>query len=597
MFMGMSIHSKMSFDESKAIRILSDFLESNNSIKTFFGENDKTPNHDGYFEILKGTDSIKKQFVVQIKKVENLQKETTGKNANKYLYDLKTNFLYYIKEKVTENPAIYFVVDIATKNIFWLYLSDETLMHLDFEGQKSKRYAFSDNDILIDINEFERVVNQIADERNKKFINKTEEQIAEIQEAAEFINSLLNGDLSFIKEEMFPRLWRFGIANTQTNDMKISVMDRDGGNAYEMPSSSTNMFALYPQIKGKPDYGFKEFDNMNNYFNHFDMTGTLTPMKYVKSALSKIINDYFNNHLCIKIMPTIALSEIVFSFVDEFEKVCELSIGEKTNEKDVKEIHQAFSCCLNYISHLLSGKDLSENESASAEILKRNITSGYIYQNKLDVLKNVEFSMCGNQLSKLYRSSENASFNANLLGIVSIDYIVYFLAISELKERKVNQICRIWDYNYWEIIKNENSEICEINRSICRKWFSLLQEEYVKLYEKLFEKKIYFSKGKFEYAIGDICKGFNDVLVCIRKYESELLTIDESKLTYSELSEWKDGEGILEISHGAILGSFIRNRRLIYDSLRCLLCQGICKAIDVENEGILFSHRRNKIFE
>ena len=596
--MGMSIHSKMSFDEAKAIRILSDFLESNNSIKTFFGENDKTPNHDGYFEILKGTDSIKKQFVVQVKKVENLQKETTGKNTNKYLYDLETNFLYYIKEKVTENPAIYFVVDIATKNIFWLYLSDETLMHLDFEGQKSKRYAFSDEDILTDINVFEKVINQIADERNKKFTNKTEEQIAEIQEAAEFINGLLNGDLSFIKDEMFPRLWRFGIANTQTNEMKISVMDPNSGNSYEMPSSATNMFALYPQIKGKPDYGFKEFDNMNDYFNHFDMTGTLTPMKYVKSALSKIINDYFNNHFCVKIMPTTALSEMMFSFVDKFEKVCALSIGEKPNEKAVKEIYNAFSCCLNYISHLLSDKDLSENESTSAEILKRNITSGYIYRNKLDVLRNVEFSMCGNQLSEFYRSFENTSFNSNLLGILSVDYIVYFLAISELKERGVERICRIWDYNFWEIIKRDNKEeIYNFHKNICKKWFSILQKEYTMLYEKIFDKKAYFSKGEFEYALGDFYNDCKEMLICIRKYDGELFSVKESKLSYSELNEWEDVANLLTISNGAIIDNFIRNKQLLYDSLRCLLCQGICDAIDVKNEGILFNHRRNKLFE
>ena len=48
--------------------------------------------------------------------------------------------------------------------------------------------------------------------------------------------------------------------------------------------------------------------------------------------------------------------------------------------------------------------------------------------------------------------------------------------------------------------------------------------------------------------------------------------------------------------HGAIIDNFIRNKQLLYDSLRCLLCQGICDAIDVKNEGILFNHRRNKLF-
>ena len=45
-------HSKAAFDESKSIRILSGLLESTGEIKTFFGENDKTPNYDGSFELV-----------------------------------------------------------------------------------------------------------------------------------------------------------------------------------------------------------------------------------------------------------------------------------------------------------------------------------------------------------------------------------------------------------------------------------------------------------------------------------------------------------------------------------------------------------------
>ena len=44
--------------------------------KTFFNENDKTPNYDGFFEILstKHLGKIpKKQFIVQIKGTENLK--------------------------------------------------------------------------------------------------------------------------------------------------------------------------------------------------------------------------------------------------------------------------------------------------------------------------------------------------------------------------------------------------------------------------------------------------------------------------------------------------------------------------------------------
>lgn len=122
---GMAKHSESSFNESDAIRLLSEFLESTHRIKTFFKENDKTPNYDGSFELVTKTGEPKKQFIVQIKKTASLKQSESGKNVGKYVYSLETSFLYYVKEKVTESPAIYFVVDIESNRIF--YISESIL--------------------------------------------------------------------------------------------------------------------------------------------------------------------------------------------------------------------------------------------------------------------------------------------------------------------------------------------------------------------------------------------------------------------------------------------------------------------------------------
>ena len=47
---GMSIHSIESFNESEEINLLSSVLEAKHTIKTFFSANDRTPNHDGFFD-------------------------------------------------------------------------------------------------------------------------------------------------------------------------------------------------------------------------------------------------------------------------------------------------------------------------------------------------------------------------------------------------------------------------------------------------------------------------------------------------------------------------------------------------------------------
>ena len=200
---GMSIHSIESFNESEEINLLSSVLEAKHTIKTFFSANDKTPNYDGFFELVSTDLSPRKQFIVQIKKVEDLKPNIIGQDKGKYVYQLKTNFLYYVKEKVTESPAIYFVVDIVTKRIFWLYLSDSALMGLNFEGHEKISYAFGDENILSDIDVFTANLNEIATERNRIFLKKTPEEIGELQEAVDYINGLLEHDFIFIKKTMF----------------------------------------------------------------------------------------------------------------------------------------------------------------------------------------------------------------------------------------------------------------------------------------------------------------------------------------------------------------------------------------------------------
>ena len=82
---GMAKHTISAFNEKTAIRMLSDFLEQNHTIATFFKENDRTPNYDGSFELVDEDETPTKQFIVQIKKVENLVPNIKGLNKGKYV--------------------------------------------------------------------------------------------------------------------------------------------------------------------------------------------------------------------------------------------------------------------------------------------------------------------------------------------------------------------------------------------------------------------------------------------------------------------------------------------------------------------------------
>ena len=340
---GMSIHSIESFNESEEINLLSSVLEAKHTIKTFFSANDRTPNHDGFFELVSSDLSPKKQFIVQIKKVEDLKPNTIGPNKGKYSYELKTNFLYYVKEKVTESPAIYFVVDIVTKRIFWLYLSDAVLMDLNFEGHLKVSYAFGEANVLSDVDVFTTKLNTIADERNRVFLKKTPEEIGEMQEAAEYINGLLDHDLSFIKKTMFPELWRFGVKASNTSDLSIEVH----GNRIKPEVSS--IIALYPQVKGVPDTGVREYYHEDtDLFNHIVLGGKSKPIEYCKETLHRIIKSFFEGRVPLNCLPDIALEELVAKFIDESDRL--FGVEHPSTLIRVDEAERRFCYLANYIN-------------------------------------------------------------------------------------------------------------------------------------------------------------------------------------------------------------------------------------------------------
>ena len=51
---------------------------------------------------------------------------------------------------------------------------------------------------------FTKQLEAITAQRNKMFLNKTAAQIAEMQDAADYINRALDYELPFVKEALFP---------------------------------------------------------------------------------------------------------------------------------------------------------------------------------------------------------------------------------------------------------------------------------------------------------------------------------------------------------------------------------------------------------
>lgn len=574
---GMSTHSIESFNETDAVFFLSSVLESKHTIKTFFGVNDKTPNHDGCFELI-GEDSCpKKQFIVQIKKVENLTQNIKGANKGKYVYELKTNFLYYVKAKVTENPAIYFVVDISMRRIFWLYLSDEVLMQLNFEGHEKVSYAFTDANILIDINQFTQQLDRIASRRNMLLVNKPPEAIAKMQDAADYINQLLDHDLRVIKETMFPKLWRFGIKFSNTSDLAIGV----NGELFTPPVSS--LMALYPQMKGIPDTGIREYDHEEtDLFNHYVLGGEGDPIEYSKHTLHQIIKNFFENGIPMKYLPDIVLKELISVFISESNPLFEDAPYSECLSVD--EIERRFVLLARYTQYLILNPVQDQAECQIKDMIVRRYCDG----------ERNFCNMAGYCLSSGGKSSFRAfcqrnrmadnTFSQKLFEIIQREYIQYFCMIDELRKRSILEVAPVWNYNWIELRQMQKDDFEKEVNIIIDRWFSTLPLLYEETYRNMFDNTKFHVTGRYIYKngysrYGQALANISSVLYHFPSSAFEIISENSIDVTLSP-------EGMPPDPHttcrGRLFDDFIDRKTLFFDGISCLLYQGICEKLEFE---------------
>lgn len=132
------------FNESAGNRYLQAELEKNLRIKTYFKESDKTPNTDGYFEVLDYQGIAMKRFVVQIKTARKISQLRNGD----YSYSADTAFLQYVLENIDQNPAVYFVIDLSKRILYYKYLSLEYILSLSIGHKKTVALHLNESDIL-----------------------------------------------------------------------------------------------------------------------------------------------------------------------------------------------------------------------------------------------------------------------------------------------------------------------------------------------------------------------------------------------------------------------------------------------------------------
>lgn len=486
--------------------------------------------------------------------------------------------MYYVKEKVTENPAIYFVVDITTKKIFWLYLSDELLMRLNFEGHEYISFAFEDKNILQDINEFTSQLHQISDKRNYLFLQKTSKEITELQDALDYINRLFDYDLVNIKTSIFPNLWRFGIKSSQSSDISIE----SNGDTYTPDTSS--LLSLYPQIKGIADTGIHEFTfDPKNIFYQIHIGKKISPMQYAKESVHKAIKFFFENGIPAKYLPDIVLQEKAWNFVD---KTNILFGTNNINSISTEELERRLYIILKYIGMIIFSNDLTKSETQMRDSLFTKLNHSVNY---IDICSSISYR-CSDSFKTFYNKEKDNPFPIHkiVLDFLDRDSIELINIISELKNRSISSVNKIWKYDCHILRQLEKSQFLSNVNEITSKWLEYLPVIYNETYSKLIEN------SKYKYNNKIIYKNYNSKLnypikhfyTLFHKYPNNSFDIiNDDSINFGFTDEARKN-GISNIKTNSTLDDFIDNKLLYFESLICLIYTGICEKLDFEPEPL-----------
>ena len=591
---GLGNHSNNSFVEKDAIAILGLLLRSKRTIQTSFSEDDRWPNHDNFFELLDYSNDSnkppKKMFIVQIKGTEGgIKKIKQGENTGQYSYnDFCTKLLFSVKQRVITSPAIYFVVDVKTKEIFWIHLSDEKLMELDFDNKPLKfTYYFSEEDKILDIDAFTAQLHKIADEQNKNQPYKSIQEIQESHKALFYINNTLDNDLGFIKSDMLPWLWRFGIRSANKDKMGFYHVDE------KLPIlHQTNKFELYPQKITRQESSIQNFSGIfgepDGFFKRIDTTGSMNPQKYVESALSTILKDYFESPYIIRHLSEKVVCEILSNFVREFEFKVGFSFGGNQDNKSIHDTEIALYSIMKYINKLALE---DEHLFRLFESYKNNPSTDRFAFDAMGLIQ-------GKSLEKAFASFYKEYSVSNTAGYFcwepccEMRYYEYLFAILRARKLNMDSFTLIQEYPR-DIIKSNNFGAIE---KICESWFEDLLQEYPIAYTNIFRDNKYYNHGLFEYALAESSLQGIVWNIAVSRYEGSF-NIIKNNLSYSEVEMWKSiDNGATKCNTVTDISVFIDSGMPLYYSIKCLLYQGIALGLDVKCDGIALGMGKHTIF-
>lgn len=340
-------YSPTDIDESAAIVTLQSRIDKIH-VRDHLNKGDKTPNIDGYLEIVDENQVPLGKIDVQVKKIPK----------GDLSYPCKRELFEY-SEKTTL-PVILICVDIVTDKIFWRHIKKELL--IGKEQQKSLTLKFSEEDEINDthfylakwmalIKEYQVLLKEGRE--YKLSLDKmrsltipiqglSRKDILSLQTFIDELNRLLNSEYKVVKNIIFPDVWKIGVAIHSFNNENVHY------SLFSVENGSTDLLVKYIPLTAlnkvsAPIYGFLRHWGKNS----IKTEPILAAKQFIYQKLLNVVKekvfvirdeylcreylfDYIDSHrlsLGLVKKDKYSIQELVYSLYKYMPKWCEISVN------------------------------------------------------------------------------------------------------------------------------------------------------------------------------------------------------------------------------------------------------------------------------
>jgi len=332
--------------EKSSIRCLEEIL-NHDEIQTYLTVNDKTPNIDGYIELLDKRLPIGK-ITVQVK---TYPKKYNGESK----FDFPTSIFGYAQHCITE--FVFLIAVNKRENVaYWKYINNELIIQYQEKTNQSKiTIGFDKSEILSNENidetieywkslfkaKYDLIIQSSETAREKielitlleKYRNPTlsfaKKYIISIQKFIDTYNFYLDSEYNSIKKYYYPNTWKIGIALFECTDDKISYI------IYKIREGENDLL-----IREIPSDKVKEFTNYVEISSHYSENVIYdNPDGYAFKLIQKKTLELLENKSILFLTQEIA-SEYIFDFIKREGHYIDIKQKDTYYLKELKELFE-----------------------------------------------------------------------------------------------------------------------------------------------------------------------------------------------------------------------------------------------------------------